>query len=167
MSGAPQTSPARGSDLWHEALTMALYVSVVILTGIVALPQTEEPSDDIVAVAAVWGGAAALAVAHVFAFGLATRVVHGVGHRRGERMVALAQLLGALSVAAVVTLPVVVVETQRRFDVVLWILAAFVAGSGYLAARRSGAGPGRALVAASAVLLVGAVVVALKLILGH
>ena len=166
MPGSSQSASLRG-DLWQEGLTMALYVSVVILTALVALPQQDEPSDDVVAVSAAWGGAAALAVAHVFAFGLAARVVHGVRPAAAERRVALAQLAGALAVAALVTPPMLVASTERRFDLVLWLLAAFVTASGYLAARRSGATPLRALLAASGVLLIGAVVVALKLLLQY
>lgn len=146
---------------------MTLYVAVVMPTGIVALPQGDEPSDDIVALAAVWGGAAALAVAHVFAFGLATRVVHGVGQAEHERFVAVAQVAGALAVAAVVSFPILIAAPERRFDVVLWLLAAIIAATGYLAARRSGATRMRAVATASVVLVLGAAVVTVKLVLGH
>ncbi len=160
-------SPADQRALWHEGITMALYVAVVMFAAVVALPQDEEPTDDGVALATLWGGAAALAVAHTFAFGLASRVVHGPGDLRDDRLVATAQLAGALSVPLLCSVPILIGSMDRRFDIVLGLLAAFITASGYVAARRAGAHRPRALLAASAVLAIGAAVVALKLLLDH
>src|SRR3954451_1397026 len=86
------------SDVRHEAVTMVLYVSVVLIAELAAIPEkhftdgqvTGPVGGDLLAV--VWGTAVGLAVAHWFAFGLAAPAFRGARPTRFDTYIGLAQV---------------------------------------------------------------------------
>ena len=60
-------------ELAREAVTMALYVSITLLAALIAIPSDEVPGT-VHTAALIWGGAAALALAHWLAFDVGARL---------------------------------------------------------------------------------------------
>jgi hypothetical protein len=151
-------------ELSREALTMMLYVAIVLLAGLVALPADDLGFD---LAALVWGTAIGLAVAHWFAFRVAARLF-GDG-RLGPRDVqlALVQVLAAALVAIVASAPLLFVSDDTGAEVAAIELSALIGLAGYQTARRAGAGHGRALAAGVGTLLVGGLVVTVKVLVSH
>jgi hypothetical protein len=76
--------------------------------------------------------------------------------------------LGALAVALLATVPVVLLPATAELDVVRLVLAGFVAAIGYAVARNSGAGTRRSAIYATAVLVLALAIALLKNVLsGH
>jgi hypothetical protein len=150
--------------LRHEGITMALYVSICLLAELAAFHDTALHEGLVFAV--VWGTTVGLALAHLFAFLLAGRLVEGQHIAAHTRATALAQLAGAVAVAVVVSVVVVAVPTSVELDAARYDLAAVIGIIGYLVARRAGQGLLRAVLFAVAITLVGVSVAALKQWLG-
>src|SRR3954447_3973316 len=93
----------RPRRVWREATAMTLYVSIVLLAELTALPQGVIGWE---LVAIVWGTAIGLVLAHSFAFQVAAHGVSGGWLRGEDRHEALLELLGVAIVAAVATVPV-------------------------------------------------------------
>ena len=162
---------AEGSErrrLWREATTMMLYLAIVLLVEFVALPAgrsadgTWHGASRSELLAVVWGTTIGLVLAHAFAFQIATHGLSG-GHLRNEdRMEILVELAGAAFVAAVASVPVIVVgETleQRTVPIVLSVLIGTV---GYVVERANGHGRTTSAVFGAIVLVAALCVAALK-----
>lgn len=149
---------------WREAFTMAFYVAISLLAALVAI----DPEERLPTLGLIWGTTVGLAVTHLFAFRLAARLVAG-GERTGEEgRLATAQLLGAAVVAAITSLPVLLVSSPTDVEVAQLVIAGFVGVSAFGVGRSSGAGVARSLVFASGVLVAGFAVAVLKNgLLGH
>ena len=107
----------RRSELTLEVSTMALYVSVVLLAALVALENGATTSDtDMLGL--IWGTTIGLALAHYFAFRVASRLVRGTTFHKRDGEIALAQLCGAAIVAAACTIPVVIFPDPTKNDFV-------------------------------------------------
>ena len=154
-------------DIRREAYTMALYVSVCLLAALSAMAERADAAHaDVFKV--VWGTTIGLALAHWFAFRLSARLVAAGRIDRHDAGTALAQLGGALAVAVLATVPVVILPASAELDVVRAILAGFVAAVGYAVARHSGAGTARSAAYAGSVLVVAASIALVKNVLsGH
>jgi hypothetical protein len=154
------------SEAVREAVTMALYVCLVLAAEFVALG--DHVVDASVAVGAAWGTTLGLALAHVFAFDLAARLFGG-GRRSAEAGAAVvAQLVAAVAVAAVLTVPFAVLSFEAALDAAGFLLASLIGLAAYLAARSSGSSRVRSIVDGLVVLAVAVVVVSLKVTLsGH
>jgi hypothetical protein len=150
--------------LRYEALTMALYVAICLLAELAALHGSTLHRG--VVFELVWGTTMGLALAHLFAFLLAARLVEGrrVGAR--TRATALADLTGAGAVAVLVSAVVIVTPISMELNAARYDLAALIGIIGYVVARRIGVSALRAVVFAIAVTLVGVTVAALKQWLG-
>src|SRR3954449_3567473 len=77
---APSKQPGthratHGEHLRHEALTMALYVSICLLAALASLKDTALTHGLVFEL--VWGTTLGLAAAHLFAFLLAGRLIEG------------------------------------------------------------------------------------------
>lgn len=117
---------------------MALYVAVCLLAALIAIPDDGERAHTEV-FALVWGTTLGLAIAHWFAFRLSARVVAGGGVTRADAAVSVAQLAGAIGVAALTSVPILLLPVSSEFDAARLVLAAFVAVVGFQIARSSGA----------------------------
>jgi hypothetical protein len=83
----------------------------------------------------VWGTTVGLAVAHVFAFRIAGRLVHDGDLPRTDRIISLVQLAAAAAVAVVVSVPVLLVPTVNEITWARYTCAAIIGVVGYLVAR--------------------------------
>ncbi len=164
-AGAPEVEVA-SDDLRKEAFTMALYVSVCLLAASAAIAESDRSHVEVLGL--VWGTTIGLALAHLFAFRVSARLVGSGSVQQRDLQTALAQLVGAMAVAAVCTVPVLVFPTSAELDVVRWLLAGFIALVAYLTARSGGTPRHRALIYGCWVLVVALVIVVIKNVLaGH
>jgi hypothetical protein len=160
--------------LWRETTAMMLYVSIVLLAELAVLPagrdHVGEPVHGPVGlelVAIVWGTTIGLALAHYFAFRVATL---GVGRRlRGQDLEeAWGEIGGAAFVAALATIPVVVFPTDLEQEMVLITLAIVVGAVGFLVERAGGRSRVTSFAFGTATLVVGLLVALLKgFLAGH
>ena len=149
----------------REGVTMALYLAIVTLAEAGALDSGGV--DAAATVAAIWGTAIGLALAHVFAFDLSARIFARGRPHRSTRVSATAQVIAAAAVAAVATLPFLVFSRDVAFTISGLLMAALIGLTGFAAARAGGHGHVRALLVAAVTLVIGAVVVIVKAGLGH
>lgn len=146
---------------------MALYVAVCLLAALSAIAEPADASH-VSVLKIVWGTTIGLALAHWFAFRVSARLVAAGTIRRADAESAVAQLVGALVVAVLATVPVLVLPATSELDVVRILLAGFVTAVGFAVARGSGAGRGRSALYAAGLLVVATTIAVLKNVLsGH
>jgi hypothetical protein len=130
--------------LLREASVMILYVSVVEIAELAALPEghfvhglvTGAVGSELLAI--VWGTAVGLALAHWFAFGLAALAFRGQRPTHLDTLIGLAQLAGAILVAALSSVPAVFFSDVRAQETTGDVPALLVGVVGYLLARQTG-----------------------------
>jgi hypothetical protein len=93
----------------------------------------------------------------------------GGGHRDQEdRELALAQLTGAVAIAALATVPLLLLGEPNELLGVELVLSACIGVAAYGVRRKSGAGPAGALVFAAVVLVIaGAIAIIKNALVGH
>src|SRR4051794_30436298 len=110
---APARSRLTGegrTEVLREAVTMVLYVSVVLIAELAAIPEEHFADGRVTGavggqlLAIVWGTAVGLAVAHWFAFRLAAPAIRGERPSRLDTYIGLVQVGSAIFVAGVSTL---------------------------------------------------------------
>jgi hypothetical protein len=153
--------PDETVELHKEASTMALYVAICLLAALSAVSEHAD-SGQIDAFKIVWGTTIGLALAHWLAFRVSARLVASGTIRRHDATAAGAQLAGALTVAVLATVPMLLLDQSVEFDVVRLVLAAFIAGVGYAVARNSGATVRRSVTYAVSLLVVATAVAIVK-----
>ena len=148
------------SEAVREAVTMALYVGVVLAAEFVAVEEhaVDEPST----VAVIWGTALGVALAHVFAFNLAARLFAGGRIARETRTAVWAQLASAAAVAFVVTVPFFFLALGPALEVSGFLLAGLIGITAFVASREAGAGRIRSLVDGLVALAVATAIVSVK-----
>ena len=154
------------SEAVREAVTMALYVGVVLAAEFVAVEEhaVDEPST----VAVIWGSALGVALAHVFAFNLAARLFAGGRIAPGTRRAVWAQLATAAAMAFVVTVPFFFLSLGPALDAAGFLLAALIGVTAFVASRAAGASRLRSVVDGLIALAVAMAVVSVKVGLsGH
>ena len=162
---APASIDAHRHELVKEGLTMSLYVAICLLAALVAVPKSAAEAH---VSELVWGTTLGLALAHWFAFRASARLVGEGTVRDLDAQIAVAQGAGALAVALLATVPLVVTPGSASVTAVELTLAGFLAVVGFLVARAGGGTHFRAIVYGVALLAVGGVVVVVKLALtGH
>jgi hypothetical protein len=174
MDGPPPSRSTRDADerdeiqteLGREAVTMLLYVAVVLLAALIALPLDDEAHRKQIS-AAVWGTAVGLALAHWFAFSLSSRLYAEGDLTRHDAARAGVQVVGACSAALVATLPLLLFPDEWAFEVSTGLLSALIGLAGYASARHVGAGRLRAVLTGVATLGVGAICVLIKALFSH
>jgi dipeptide/tripeptide permease len=147
-------------DLRHEAVTMALYVAICLLAALAVLANKVLTRGVVFEV--VWTTTIGLAIAHLFAFLLAGRLIDGGRLTKGTRAATLAQMSGAFAVAALATAAVLLVLTSEELDAVRLDLAAIIGVIGYVIARNASKSRPRSALYAVAVAIVGLAVAGLK-----
>ena len=151
---------AAPSEAVREAVTMALYVGVVLAAEFVAVEEHAVAGPSTVAV--IWGTALGVALAHVFAFNLAARLFAGGRLDRGTRRAVWAQLASASAVAFVVTVPFLFLALGPALEVSGFLVTALIGVTAYAASRQAGAGRFRSLVDGLIALAVATAVVSVK-----
>jgi hypothetical protein len=150
----------------REFFAAALYTALVLLAALVAVPVDRLPDDaDLVGHdggdgdRAGPGALAGLPAAHLTAEG-------GFGAASAARE-AGAQILGGLAVALVASVPFLLLDGKDALRITLILLAALPAVTGLAVARLRGRSWVESVVTAGIVLGIAALVVAIKVALGH
>lgn len=132
------------TEVFREAVIMVLYVSVVEIAELAALPEDHFAKGRVTGavggqlLAVVWGTAVGLAIAHWFAFRLAAPAFRGERPTRLDTHIGLAQLGGAMFVAAVSSIPVLVLSDVRAQETTGDVPALLIGVVGFLVARATG-----------------------------
>jgi hypothetical protein len=150
-----------GVRIAHAA---ALYMALVLLAALVAVPVDRLPGDaDLVATMAI-----GLVLAHWLAFRLAAHLTAeaGFGAASAARE-AGAQIMGSLAVALVASVPFLVLDGEDAPSVTLVLLAALPAVTGLAIARLRGRSWVESVVTAGMVFGIAALVVVVKVALSH
>ena len=131
-------------ELRKEALTMALYVAICLLASLIVIPESTAEHSNLIGL--TWGITVGLALAHWFAFRVSARMAGGGTVRATDIEIIGAQLLGAASVAVVVSVGVLLLPDSVELEGAEFLLAALISLAGFAVARGAGASlPGRGL----------------------
>lgn len=141
---------------------MALYLGLSLLAVLLAIPASGEASVEILIITAI-----GLLIAHLLAFAVSSRLVTQGRLDAHARGIAAAQVLGGLAVVVLVSVPVLLFDAPTGVRVAEFVLLAFVAAVGYLAARQAEVSRTRAAVYAGVVILLALLVVVVKGVAGH
>jgi hypothetical protein len=158
-------------ELLREATVMILYVSVVEIAELAALPEHHFTTGRVTGavgghlLAIVWGTAVGLAIAHWFAFGLAAPAFRGERPSQFDLQVGLAQVGGAILVAALSSLPALFLSNVRAQETTGDIPALLVGLVGYLVARQTGSSRLASVFYGITALVVGILVALVKSVL--
>jgi hypothetical protein len=131
------------AEIVREAVTMVLYVSVVEIAELAALPAQHVGGGKVEGpvgaqlLAIIWGTAVGLAIAHWFAFRLAGRAFRGDRVTGLDTRIGIAQILAAMFVAAVSSLPVLLFDDVRAQEFTGVVPAILIGIVGYLIARET------------------------------
>jgi hypothetical protein len=139
---------------------MALYVAICLIAALTALETVTAVPGHILGL--VWGTTVGLALAHVFAFRIAGRLVHDGDLPRADRIVSVVQLASAAAVAVVVSVPVLLAPTESELDWARYTCAAIIGVVGYLVARGADRSRIRAVLFGLGVLAAAILLAALK-----
>jgi hypothetical protein len=139
---------------------MALYVAICLIAALTALETVTAVPGHIMGL--VWGTTVGLALAHVFAFRVAGRLVHEGDLPKADRTVSMVQLASAAAVAVVVSVPVLLAPVVTELDWARYTCAAIIGLAGYMVARGAARGRIRAVLFGLAVLAAAIAVAALK-----
>jgi hypothetical protein len=156
------------AHLAREAATMVLYVSVVEIAELAAIPEEHFAHGRVTGpvgsalLAVVWGTAVGLAIAHWFAFRIAAPAFRGESPTRLDAQIGLAQLAGALLVAAISSLPVLLLNDVRAQETTGDVPAAIISVIGYFIARAAGRSQLQAVAYGVTALALGVVVALVK-----
>src|SRR3954449_6011863 len=132
------------AEIFRETVTMVLYVSVVLIAELAAIPETHFADGTVTGavggqlLAIVWGTAVGLALAHWFAFRLAAPAFRGERPTRHDTYIGMAQVAGAMFVAAVSSIPVLFFSDVRDQETTGDVPAVLIGVVGYLIARYTG-----------------------------
>lgn len=147
----------------REAITMALYVSLVLAAEFAALAH--EPASVRLALGLIWGTTVGLAGIHLFAFGVAARLVAGGRLTEEGRAAAFLQVVAALSIAALVSLPFLLVPIAIATELAGWVTAAVLGATAYAMSRTAGGSHGRSFLTGLVALGMASLLVGLKVLL--
>jgi hypothetical protein len=151
----------------REFFAAALYMALVLLAVLVAVPTEILPSDESV-VGLLIGSAIGLTLAHWLAFRLAAHLTEEGGFAaQSAAREAAAQVAGGVGVAALAAVPFLPLDGETALTGALVVLAAMPALTGLAIARLRGRSWLSSLVTAAVVLLLAVVVVMVKEGLGH
>jgi hypothetical protein len=152
------------NELYREGSVMALYVSIVLLAALLALPDSIVDTTAIgpKLLTIIWGTTLGLALAHWFAFYLAAAAARGGRPSRDDRVSGVVQVAAAMVVAAATSVMVVIVDRSSALDAAAIAPAAVVGATGFAAARAGGRPWSIAILAGVTALAMGLAVAAAK-----
>ena len=162
----PTTHDAERAELWREAVTMALYVSLSLLAVMTAMSSEDARANSSLA-ATVALISLGLVLAHIVAFSLSTRLVTPSSQLEGiaPRLIG-AQIVGGIAVTVLAALPIVVFG-PAAYTASIAILLAFVLLVAYLVARSGGRSAVRSLTYVAIIAVVVLLVLWVKSLAGH
>lgn len=159
---------ARRHEVIRETSVMVLYLSIVLLATLSVLPDdygqrvAEGRHGGPTVLMLVWGTTVGLALAHWFAFRLATSALGDGRPSRHDVALGVAQVTGASLVALATTVAIALVPPDSEVGAAMFVPAAFIGIAGFGVARAAGRSRGHALVFATVVLGIGLLVSAVK-----
>lgn len=153
--------------LAREFMATALYLAIVLLAALVALPRDYLPSDrDVVIV--LLGTSLGLVLAHWFAFRLAAHLTaEGGVHPATAAQEAMAQIAGGVLVAVLAALPFLITDGDAAVRLSLIVLAVLPAATGAVIARLRGKSWLFCAATGGFVLILAIAVVVIKNLTGH
>jgi hypothetical protein len=157
------------TEIFREAVTMVLYVSVVEIAELAAIPEQHFSDGHVTGpvgaslLAVVWGTAVGLAIAHWFAFRLAAPAFRGERPTRLDTYIGLAQVGAAMLVALVSSIPVLLFSDVRAQETTGDVPALVIGFVGYLLARYTGRSRLTSLFYAATALALGVLVAIVKM----
>lgn len=156
------------AEVLREAVTMVLYVSVVLMAELAAIPEKHFAHGRVTGavggqlLAIIWGTAVGLAVAHWFAFRLAAPAFRGERPTRSDTYIGLGQVGSAIFVAAVSSLPVLLFSDVHAQETTADVPASLIGIVGYLIARVTGRSRFTSVFYGLTVLVIGILVALVK-----
>ena len=132
------------NEVFRDAATMALYVSVVEIAELAAIPESHFAHGRVTGpvggqlLAILWGTAIGLVLAHWFAFRVAGRAFGGERVTGLDTRIGFAQVGAGMFVAAVSSLPIVLLSDVQAQESVGDMPALLIGIVGYLIARSAG-----------------------------
>lgn len=164
---SPTSTPAsHGSLVAREFYAAALYMALVLLAALVALPQERLPDDEVL-IATLIGTAVGLILAHWMAFRLAAHLTEGGSSAAMAAEEAGAQVAGGVAVALVASAPFVLLDGVDALRITLLLLAAMPALAGLAIARMRGRRWLSSTIAAGVVSVIALLIVEIKAAVGH
>jgi hypothetical protein len=161
--------PEARVEILREAVTMVLYVSVVEIAELAAIPEKHFSHGRVTGpvgtaiLAIVWGTAVGLAIAHWFAFRLAAPAFRGERPTRLDTYIGLAQVGAAMLVAAISSVPVLLLSDVQAQETTGDVPAVLIGVVGYFIARATGRSRLTACVYAATALALGVLVALVKM----
>jgi FtsH-binding integral membrane protein len=146
--------------LRKEAWTMGLYVTVCLLAALTALESAVAVPGRVFGL--VWGTTVGLALAHLFAFRIAGRLVHDGRLPRSDQIVSGVQLAAAAAIALLVSIPILIASPTSELDWARYTCAGIIGVAGYGVARSADRSRTRSVIFGLAVLAVAIIIAAVK-----
>jgi hypothetical protein len=151
----------------REFLAAALYLGIVLLAALAAVPRDRLPDDGVI-VGTMLGVSVGLVLAHWYAFRLASHVTSETGRRPAEAaQEAGAQIAGGVSVAVLASLPFLITDGDAALTLAFAVLAALPPLTGAAIARLRGGSWLVTGLLAGGTLVVTTVIVLVKNAFGH
>jgi hypothetical protein len=154
------TDHVHPDHLRKEGWTMALYVAICLIAALTALANATAIPGHIMGL--VWGTTVGLAVAHVFAFRIAGRLVHDGVLPRADRIVSVVQPGWCGSSRCDRQCPGLLAPTINEITWARYTCAAIIGVVGYLVARGAERGRVRSVLFGLAVLVAAFAIAGLK-----
>jgi hypothetical protein len=153
-------------EVRREAATMTIYVAIVLMAELAAIPVDDLPRGWSLLVL-VWGTTVGLALAHWFAFSVAAPAIGEGFLTRQDVRLGVAGVLGSMVVAVLVTGGVLLFSERDEDRFLLFVPAVVIGGAGYFVGRSRGSSHPRAAMWGLAIGLLGVIVATVKLALTH
>ena len=169
--GKVTTGTEARAEVFREAITMVLYVSVIEIAELAALPEEHFAHGHVTGAVGgqlltiLWGTAVGLAIAHWFAFQFAAPLFRGERPNRLAAAIGLAQVAGAVFVAAVSSVPVLFLSDVRAQETTGDVPALLIGVVAYVVSRITGRPRVVSLLYAVTALALGVLVALVKSIL--
>jgi peptidoglycan/LPS O-acetylase OafA/YrhL len=159
-------------EVLREGMTMALYISIVLLATFVALPKGSNEAHDGVhgvgLIGLIWGTALGLALAHWFAFRVTASAFSEGAVPDKDVKIGIAQIVAAAGVAAACTVPVLIADEASDVETASWVPALILGFAGVVVARQSNRSRLQAIIVGGVVMVLGLAIAAVKnFLIGH
>jgi hypothetical protein len=139
---------------------MGLYVTVCLLAALAAFESVVAVPGRVLGL--VWGTTVGLALAHLFAFRIAGRLVHDGRLPRSDQIVSAVQLAAAAAVALLVSIPIVIASPTGELDWARYTCAGIIGVVCYGVARSAQKSRIRAVLFGLGVLILAIIVAVIK-----
>jgi hypothetical protein len=149
----------------REAFSMSFYVSIILLSALTVFDEDHPPSRGDVLLVEV-GTTIGLVLAHGFASWLSTRIIGDSGEEIDPGDLLLVQLGGAMAIAALAMLAVIVAPTSIEVEAARYTVAAVIGVEVYLESRPTNS-VGRAALYGVLAVVAGVAIAAVKAALSH